>query len=101
MTTQVRRRKITVPAATGLDVIAYELFGDPGNFREIAEVNGLDIFEQLPIGEQIEVPTQEEILAKAKEVIGSNLNDYIDSKLDLSKLKQKNEYLFRLIDWII
>lgn len=98
---ELRRRILRMPNATGLDVIAFDQLGDAGRFREIADLNGIDIFEQITSGKQIQIPNKDELVQIAVGAIGKTLSQYINEKLDLSKLKNNSQYPWQVIEWLL
>jgi LysM repeat protein len=96
-------REYVVKAGDSLGNLADDIYGNVGNFREIADRNGIDIFEILPAGRKLDIPTKDEAkaaIAKVTEQV-ARLADQID-KLDLSKIKQpETGNPFQLISWIL
>jgi hypothetical protein len=85
--------------------IAFDKLGDVTKFRELADFNGLDIFQQLPIGSEIKIPTPAELESIAREKLRSELGK-LTSSLDLSKIAAGriggvdiNEAI-KLVDWL-
>ncbi|MBD2256647.1 LysM peptidoglycan-binding domain-containing protein [Pseudanabaena sp. FACHB-2040] len=108
MSTQPLNRQYTLSSGDSLDLIAHQLLGDQSNWRELADINDIDIFEQLPIGQSIQIPTQEqvgELVAQAQAQIQQTVTSTLESvtqQLNLSGIKQPEaagEY--NLISWIL
>lgn len=97
-------------AGDALDLISYEKFGTIDYWRELAEENGIDIFDRLPIGQDIKIPTLESVKAKALEFARTKAldaaTDFLEDgkldKFDLSSLKQEGtENPWQLINWVL
>lgn len=54
-----------------LSSIASDLLGDPGRFRELADLNGIDVFEEVLDRTQIQIPTVDELLKPAAPVLAA------------------------------
>jgi LysM repeat protein len=52
--------KVTVKAGESLPIIANELSGDYSDWRSLAYINNLNIFEELSIGQSLTIPSKEE-----------------------------------------
>jgi hypothetical protein len=88
----------TINNSDSLEQIAYQSLGDLGNWRDIADKAGLEIFNRLPVGTKIELPTLAEIEEKF------NPGSFNDAILDLSGLRQSNvtgQNPYQLIEWIL
>lgn len=59
----------TVISGETLASIATDLLGDPGKFRELADLNAVDIFEEVIDRTQIQIPTLDELLKPAAPVL--------------------------------
>jgi hypothetical protein len=106
MTTQDLNRLTTLLPGISLAQIAEERLGDFRNWRELATANNLDIFQQLPIGQDIKVPSLEEVesivsqATSAISTVQSTLGSLED--LDLSSLKnQFGSQPWQLISWVL
>jgi LysM repeat protein len=89
-------------AGESLSGIAAEVYGEVGNWRDIADKNNIDIFAVLPVGQKIVIPTLEEVQENIERVAAqaASLVDKVDS-LDLSSLKQPETVLkHQLVSWI-
>ncbi|MBW4421187.1 MAG: LysM peptidoglycan-binding domain-containing protein [Myxacorys californica WJT36-NPBG1] len=95
-----------VSSGSTLADIAYETLGSSSNFREIADWNELDIFQQLPIGQSLSIPSKEELKTLAINLAKTEVRKAVDpllKDLDLSSLKAANPFgLFdhQLISWL-
>lgn len=92
-----------IKAGDSLGNLADEIYGNVGNFREIADRNGIDIFEVLPVGRRLDLPTKDEAKAAIAKVTqqAARLADQVNG-LDLSSIKQpETNNPFQLISWII
>lgn len=106
MANQLQQQIITT-AKDSLLTLAKEKLGDSDLWREIADVNGLDIFEPLLSGRSIQIPSREQLETLAKDRLqqeaGRLLGD-LEQQLDLSSLKQSNPFgsqAWQLIEWIL
>lgn len=76
----------TVPFNLGdsLSKIAFEQLGDPTRFRELAQFNGIgNIFEQIPIGTELKIPSAAELQQLAKSKVAQ-----ITGQINLSQISQ-------------
>jgi LysM repeat protein len=94
-------------AGDSLSKLAYEKLGDPSNWRELADLNNLDIFKALPVGQPINIPTTEQlremVIAAAQTQVTNAVND-LTKDLDLSGLKVANPFgslEHQLIEWVV
>jgi hypothetical protein len=62
-----------IPGET-LPSIASKLLGDPGRFREIADLNAIDIFEEALSFTQLQIPTIDELLKPAAPILAGLRN---------------------------
>lgn len=64
--------RLRVPTKLGdsLPALASKYLGNPGNFREIAKLNGLNVLEKLPLNLPIEIPDPEELIGKVQPILG-------------------------------
>lgn len=63
--------------------LAHDQLGDVSKFRELADFNGIeDIFEKLPIGKNLEIPSPDELkqlaMAQVQNLIGGQLGNLGD-----------------------
>jgi hypothetical protein len=94
-------------AGDSLEAIAWQAYADHSHWRELADLNDLDIFEALPVGQAINVPSLDEVKALAVKAIASQvqrltgaLSNAAAAQLDLSGLKQPAAAgEFNLIGW--
>lgn len=63
-------QQVTLGAGDSLTAIAHQQLGDFNQWREIADLNNLDIFQQLPIGDSIRIPNREQLEQMAQERLG-------------------------------
>lgn len=63
-------RQITLNAGDTLTAIAHQQLGNFSQWRELADLNDLDIFQQLPIGQSIRIPSREQLEEMAQERLG-------------------------------
>jgi len=92
--------EIVVEAGDSLDKLAHRVYGNVGNFRDIAAANDLNIFEALPIGEKIDIPSLNEVSAAIERGVLS-VNERI-AALSLSGLKQPSAAAAtQLISWVL
>lgn len=68
-------KSITVSPGDTLSNLAHMWFDDYSQWREIADIAGIDIFSQLPIGDTLNKPTKEEAEKKYKKIIQDTAND--------------------------
>jgi hypothetical protein len=61
-------------AGETLASIASKFLGDPGRFREIADLNAIDIFEEALSLSQIQIPTIDELLKPAAPILAGLRN---------------------------
>ena len=106
MVTTQQAKLHVVNAGDSLSLLAAEAYGSVSNFREIADENGIDIFEQLPIGQAINLPSLETVQAKVKAAQEriTGLIDQADNLLDLSGIKSPGTgegLAHQLINWIL
>lgn len=94
-------------AGDSLSKLAYEKLGDPSNWRELADLNNLDIFKALPTGQSINIPTtdqlREMVISAAQAQVTSVVND-LTKDLDLSGLKKANPFgtqPWQLVEWVV
>lgn len=90
-----------------LSKLAFEKLGDSSNWRELAELNNLDIFKALPIGQTINIPTTEQLkelaINAAQAQVRTAIND-LTKDLDLSGLKIANPFgsqPWQLIEYVL
>lgn len=57
-------REHVVTAATSLALLAFEEYGDVTSWRDIADANGLEIFDRLPVGDTLQLPQQAQLAAQ-------------------------------------
>lgn len=75
-----------------LSKIAFDKMGDSSKWRELAEFNGQDIFEQLPIGKDLQIPNAQDLqamaIAQIQQQLGKLPGDLgsIAGDLDLSSI---------------
>lgn len=106
MTVQPSRQRQRVELKSGDTIykIASSYCGSRDEWRELLLYNDLDVFDELPIGKSITIPTQDEIqqitTALVDRVI-SQASSVITDKLDLSKVKQPDTGDYSLISWIL
>jgi hypothetical protein len=85
-----------ISAGTTLAQLAWEAYESNTAWRDIADANGLAIFEQLPVGRLITLPeksTITEVVAAASDLLQG---------LDLSSLKQPEVMGdYSLFSWVI
>ena len=92
-----------------LELISHSLFGDITYFRDIADTNNIEIFDELKVGTFITIPTVKEIKRKIEAGVREvslltqqSLNPGYLKSLDLSGLKQAESVAaFQLVSWII
>ncbi|MBD2060515.1 LysM peptidoglycan-binding domain-containing protein [Oculatella sp. FACHB-28] len=99
-------RRIELSAADSLDNLAHRYLGNASNFREIADLNNIDIFSELPVGQVINIPSIEQVeeivrerLAQISNTVSSELEE-----LDLSSILTSNPAAaenYQLISWLI
>jgi len=65
--------------------LAFDRLGDSLNFRELADFNELDIFDDLPIDLPIEIPNPQDLQAMAREKVRDALSG-VAGDLDLSAI---------------
>lgn len=65
--------------------IAFDKLGDATKFRELADFNGLDIFEQIPIGSEIKIPNVADLESLARDRVKQELGK-LTSSIDLSAI---------------
>lgn len=94
-------------AGDSLSKLAFEKLGDPSNWRELADLNNLDIFSALPVGQAINIPTTEQlkamVISAAQAQVTNAVND-LTKDLDLSGLKIANPFgtlPHQLIEWVV
>jgi hypothetical protein len=82
--------------------LAGSLYGDSSYFRELAELNNLDIFDpQSLAGLSIQVPSLEEIKGKASSAIASTISQLNTQSLDLSAIRGPASLSpSQLIEWL-
>lgn len=66
---------ITISPGDTLSNLAHKWFDDYSQWREIANIAGIDIFSELPIGNTLGKPTKEEAEKKYKKIIQDTAND--------------------------
>lgn len=54
-------KKITINTGDTLANIANEVLGDYSDWRSLAYVNNLDIFDELPVGQNLTIPNKDEV----------------------------------------
>lgn len=75
-----------------LSKIAFDKMGDASKWRELAEFNGQDIFEKLPVGKDLQIPNAQDLQAMAmsqvQQLLGKLPGDLgsIAGDLDLSSI---------------
>lgn len=95
---------------TTLGNLSFDRFKDPSFFREIAERNAIDIFDDLPIGKDFSIPSQQELQdlaigmarSKLEGVLGGEVGANLKTIDGLAKTvtgKSINEQI-KLIDWL-
>lgn len=103
MSLQPINRQYLLKAGDTLHDLAYQQLGGQTHFRELADFNNLDIFEPLPVGQPIEIPTQEqlqELTDQAQQQIQRTVDSLTD-QLDLSGIKQPDAAPQSLISWVL
>ncbi|MBW4483027.1 MAG: hypothetical protein KME14_10825 [Tildeniella torsiva UHER 1998/13D] len=86
-----------------LSSLAGSLYGDTSYFRELAELNNLDIFDPESLaGQTIEVPSVEEIQSRASSAIAPALSQLNTQSLDLSAIRGPASLSpQQLIEWLL
>lgn len=102
-----QQKAVPINVGDSLSKIAHQQLGDVSKWREIADLNGLDIFKQLPIGSQLKIPSAADLERLATEQLKKVLGDKLGSKLDLSAIAQGKFHqigdinqVIKLIDWL-
>lgn len=106
MTVQPLRQRQRVELKSGDTIykLAASYCGSRDKWRELLLYNDLDIFDDLPIGESLTIPTQAEIQQIGTALIDrvvSNASAVITEQLDLSQIKQPDTGDYSLISWIL
>lgn len=60
-------QQVNVNVGDTLQAIALQQLGDAALWRELADINDLNIFESLPIGGSLRIPSSEDLQAIAQE----------------------------------
>lgn len=116
-------RQVTLNAGDSLSAIAHRYLGNSAQWRELADINSLEIFEQLSTGQQISIPSREQLEQMAQEQITrltGQLGDLSNQEqiqrlleqgisaanlpqLDLSSLRDSTsgQLPWQLISWIL
>lgn len=100
-------RRIELTAADSLDNLAHRYLGNASYFREIADLNNIDIFSDLPVGRTITIPSKaqvEEIVRERLSKIASQVTSQLDDELNLAPLLSSNPAAaenYQLISWLI
>lgn len=92
-------RRVPIQVGDSLSNLAHQHLGDYRNWREIAAQNGIDIFEDLPLAEQISIPSADELKELAREELTELANDVLDD-LDLSEIKG-GDFPWQKIKWLL
>lgn len=91
--------KYVIQAGDSLESLSHQAYGQIESFRDIADVNGLDLFDELQVGAEIEIPTREQV-SQAIESVTNRALAVVD-ELDLSSVKQKSTVRnSQLISWL-
>lgn len=117
-------RAIELAAGSSLPALAQQHLGDYSKWRELAELNGIDIFQALPTGQRLVIPSAEQLQELAQQRLTQLLGQTTGSdastrlqrlieqgisaanlpELDLSSLKTANpygQYPWQIISWIL
>lgn len=85
--------------------LAFDRLGDALNFRELADFNDLDIFDNLPIDLPINIPNAQDLQTMAREKVRDALSD-VAGDLDLSAIAAGRaggvdvNQAIKLVDWL-
>lgn len=88
-----------------LDNLAHKFYSDFRNWRELADINSLDIFEDLTPGSNLRIPTKQEIdnlvntVQNTIQRVGSINYDQLDLSVLTTSVAATNPH--QLIDWIL
>lgn len=63
-------QQVTLNVGDTLQAIAQRQLGDYSQWRELADLNDLNIFESLPIGGSIRIPSSEQLEQAAQQRLG-------------------------------
>ena len=78
-------------AGTSLVQVAFERYSDVTAWREIADANGLDIFNPLPVGQPLELP------ARSVSQVVTTLGTTVAQRLDLQNVLEGQ----KRVDWLL
>jgi LysM repeat protein len=95
-------QKIRIAAGDSLYKLASENLNDLTLWRELAQHNNLNIFQNLPIGDYLKIPTEADLEALATTQIKA-ISDSIYADLDLSSVTAAVNTITQgsLADWIL
>ncbi|MBD2168066.1 LysM peptidoglycan-binding domain-containing protein [Calothrix membranacea FACHB-236] len=101
----VRPTTLQINVGDSLANIANEVMGDYSQWRELAEMNDLDIFKAIEIGRTIKIPTAKEVENSLKKAV-TNEVDKVLKDLDLTSLTKSvvdsiGEKEWRTISWVL
>ena len=88
-------REHVVTAATSLALLAFEEYGDVTAWRDIADANGLEIFDRLPVGDTLQLPQQSQLTQQLAAQLATQLD--LTAVLALSKRVDG----FSAVDWLL
>jgi hypothetical protein len=97
----------TLNSGDSVSTIAHRNLESSGDWRELADFNGIDIFQPLQVGKQIEIPSINQVKQMALSALQAQLNQSVNDlykDLDLSGLKGSNpfgELPHQLITWVL
>ncbi|MGJ3244934.1 MAG: LysM peptidoglycan-binding domain-containing protein [Elainellaceae cyanobacterium] len=89
------KKRIEITAGDTLESLAFRHLGDGQNWRELADINEIDIFEPLQIGTLLDIPNKDELQRRVNQA-AEDLSDDLNLTPVLNKASE-----FKQISWIL
>jgi hypothetical protein len=97
-------QQIRIEPGESLASLALRVYGDESLWREVGAAIDRSVFDPLTAGEEIKLPSKQEIFRIAEKAATTALQGELQKQfpeLDLSGIKGIDGNLFQLIEWIL